>query len=242
MHWNSRWQKLTAAKVVFWSVKAHAIRSGRRPYWRTKTFITCALLTCNASAREASNGARKDLHSPSHWKGGDSGFSRGEWLVFPKWRPVVLFTWEEKSFYSDRAAQYDDYSKLRRQTEELLHVSFAVLKTLKVVFQVVLGALIYSAWSFLLQQIDEIEKKFFVRWCHDFIFLLFRKKKQMTMCSIKIRPSIKMTAIIITLCRNKKKQFFAASCFVYCIVKLILMQVGLVRPAVAECCRVFCSV
>lgn len=44
--------------------------------------------------------------------------------------------------------------------EELLHVSFAVRKTLKVVFQVVLGALIGSAWSFLLQQIDKIEKMF----------------------------------------------------------------------------------
>lgn len=68
----------------------------------------------------------------------------------------------KKSFYSDRAAQYDDYSRLRRQTQELLHVSFAVRKTLKVVFQVVLGALIDSAWSFLLQQIDKIEKKSFL--------------------------------------------------------------------------------
>lgn len=74
----------------------------------------------------------------------------------PKMTPSCRFHLGEKSFYSDRAAQYDDYSKLRRQTEELLHVSFAVRKTLKIVFQVVLGALIYSAWSFLLQQIDKI--------------------------------------------------------------------------------------
>lgn len=49
-----------------------------------------------------------------------------------------------------------------KQSLTLLHVSFAVRKTLKVVFQVVLGAPIYSAWSFLLQQIYKIEKKMFL--------------------------------------------------------------------------------